>query len=144
MQYTPPIKALRLWQIRAALLWVALLLACFCLFWTSVLLFPIVTAVTATFLTVIFWYLPRFRKSCRISCKKNGIVIEQGVIFKKCQILTFNRMIFAQNFSTPLSRLFGLSFVILKSVHTAVLIPELSKAATKEILSECEQNEKGI
>ncbi|MBR7131920.1 MAG: hypothetical protein IKD04_00145 [Clostridia bacterium] len=139
MVYTPPVKALRLWQIRAALLWVALLLACFALFSPSRLLFPILTALTAVFLTVILWYLPRFLRSCRISCQKNAIIIEQGVFVKKCQILSFNRLLFAQSLSTPLSRLLGLRVIILKGTRGRALIPELSKKASAEILSECEK-----
>lgn len=71
-----PVRTLLLWQIRVTVLFV--LLGAVCLYFCSVYkwFWVLVTVITAVFLFVILWYLPRFIRNYRIKLIGEAVIIE--------------------------------------------------------------------
>lgn len=70
-------------------------------------------------------YIPLFFKSYSFLCQDDALIISEGVIFKTTRIIARKKIIFAESYTTPLSRSFGLKGIIVKSARKAVFVPEI-------------------
>lgn len=120
-----PVRTLLLWQIRVTVLFVLLgavcLYFCFVYKWFWVL----VTVITAVFLFVILWYLPRFIRNYRIKLIGEAVIIENGVFIKTTHIMPYSRMIYTKSFTTPLAKAIGLTSISLKAARSSIIMPEI-------------------
>ena len=136
-----PKATLRLWQLRIAILFVLLFFLMFRLFsfWKWFLFpFSVVLIISIAF---IAWILPKFFQSYKISFDNSSITVSYGIIIKTTHIMPCRKLVYVKTFSTPLSRSFGLSGVILKAARVAVIVPEMKiidaeMLASKEVNSE--------
>lgn len=123
-----PKATLILWQIRIAItgsLFLAVI-AFFCIAFIW-LLIPLIL-LFIIILLLLFWYLPRYFNSYKILFPKGAIIINRGVFIKTSHIMPFSRLVYAQSFSTPLAKKFGLAAISLKAARTSIIIPEIYKA----------------
>ena len=120
-----PVRTLLLWQIRVTVLFV--LLGAVCLYFCSVYkwFWVLVTVITAVFLFVILWYLPRFIRNYRIKLIGEAVIIENGVFIKTTHIMPYSRMIYTKSFTTPLAKAIGLTSISLKAVRSSIIMPEI-------------------
>ncbi len=114
-----------LWQIRVTVLFV--LLGAVCLYFCSVYkwFWVLVTVITAVFLFVILWYLPRFIRNYRIKLIGEAVIIENGVFIKTTHIMPYSRMIYTKSFTTPLAKAIGLTSISLKAARSSIIMPEI-------------------
>ena len=120
-----PVRTLPLWQIRVTVLFV--LLGAVCLYFCSVYkwFWVLVTVITAVFLFVILWYLPRFIRNYRIKLIGEAVIIENGVFIKTTHIMPYSRMIYTKSFTTPLAKAIGLTSISLKAARSSIIMPEI-------------------
>ena len=120
-----PVRTLLLWQIRVTVLFV--LLGAVCLYFCSVYkwFWVLVTVITAVFLFVILWYLPRFIRNYRIKLIGEAVIIENGVFIKTTHIMPYSRMIYTKSFTTPLAKAIGLTSISLKAARSSIIMPEI-------------------
>ena len=120
-----PVRTLLLWQIRVTVLFV--LLRAVCLYFCSVYkwFWVLVTVITAVFLFVILWYLPRFIRNYRIKLIGEAVIIENGVFIKTTHIMPYSRMIYTKSFTTPLAKAIGLTSISLKAARSSIIMPEI-------------------
>lgn len=120
-----PVRTLILWQIRVTVLFV--LLGAVCLYFCSVYkwFWILVTVITAVFLFVILWYLPRFIRNYRIKLIGEAVIIENGVFIKTTHIMPYSRMIYTKSFTTPLAKAIGLTSISLKAARSSIIMPEI-------------------
>ena len=120
-----PVRTLLLWQIRVTVLFV--LLGAVCLYFCSVYkwFWVLVTVITAVFLFVILWYLPRFIRNYRIKLIGEAVIIENGVFIKTTHIMPYSRMIYTKSFTTPLAKAMGLTSISLKAARSSIIMPEI-------------------
>ena len=120
-----PVRTLLLWQIRVTVLFV--LLGAVCLYFCSVYkwFWVLVTVITAVFLFVILWYLPRFIRNYRIKLIGEAVIIENGVFIKTTHIMPYSRMIYTESFTTPLAKAMGLTSISLKAARSSIIMPEI-------------------
>ena len=134
--YTIPKKSLTLWRIRVVMLTLALL----CLFYVLPLpktVFIIASSVILFLsLLAIFWYLPQFIKSCRISVFDGKVIITRGVIIENTHIMPFSRLIHSQTVQTPLAKLFGLSMLFLKAARFRLFIVDMLDSDIESLINE--------
>ena len=134
--YTIPKKSLTLWRIRVIMLTLALL----CLFYVLPLpktVFIIASSVILFLsLLAIFWYLPQFIKSCRISVFDGKVIITRGVIIENTHIMPFSRLIHSQTVQTPLAKLFGLSMLFLKAARFRLFIVDMLDSDIESLINE--------
>ncbi len=140
-EYNLPRKTLLLWQIRAFAIGVILLSVCA---YFSFTLKPFaITAVVlgVIFALVVFWYLPKFFKTCKIQFINGSVVIKRGVFIKNTHILPFSRLIYTQTLVTPIAKLFSLTALTLKAARSYVFIPEMNEEDAKELLEAISRGE---
>ena len=120
-----PVRTLPLWQIRVTVLFV--LLGAVCLYFCSVYkwFWVLVTVITAVFLFVILWYLPRFIRNYRIKLIGEAVIIENGVFIKTTHIMPYSRMIYTKFFTTPIAKAMGLTSISLKAARSSIIMPEI-------------------
>ena len=120
-----PVRTLLLWQIRVTVLFV--LLGAVCLYFCSVYIWfwVLVRVITAVFLFVILWYLPRFIRNYRIKLIGEAVIIENGVFIKTTHIMPYSRMIYTKSFTTPLAKAIGLTSISLKAARSSIIMPEI-------------------
>ena len=120
-----PVRTLLLWQIRVTVLFV--LLGAVCLYFCSVYkwFWVLVTVITAVFLFVILWYLPRFIRNYRIKLIGEAVIIENGVFIRTTHIMPYSRMIYTKSFTTPLAKAIGLTSISLKAARSSIIMPEI-------------------
>ena len=120
-----PVRTLLLWQIRVTVLFV--LLGAVCLYFCSGYkwFWVLVTVITAVFLFVILWYLPRFIRNYRIKLIGEAVIIENGVFIKTTHIMPYSRMIYTKSFTTPLAKAIGLTSISLKAARSSIIMPEI-------------------
>lgn len=141
-EYKLPRKTLLLWQIRA--ISAAVLIFGFCAyFYIAKTFLLILAAVLAALIAYLcFFYLPRFFRGCKIVFLNGAVVVEWGVFIKSTHILPFSRLIYAQTFTTPIAKLFGLTAVTLKAARKSILIPEMLAEDAINLITEITQEEK--
>ncbi len=93
----------------------------------------IITA-AALLLSAVIVYLRFYFKKYSITVDKGAIIVKSGVIIRTERLLPAPRLIFAESFTTPLSRLLGLSQLSLRAIKVNLITAELTKAQTKSIL----------
>ena len=81
-EYKIPLKALLLWQIRTALIWVLLSAVCGFFCFTIRPLLILIAVLTFLFAIIIFLYLPKYYKLCKIEYLNGAVVVKNGVIFR--------------------------------------------------------------
>ena len=120
-----PVRTLLLWQIRVTVSFV--LLGAVCLYFCSVYkwFWVLVTVITAVFLFVILWYLPRFIRNYRIKLIGEAVIIENGVFIRTTHIMPYSRMIYTKSFTTPLAKAMGLTSISLKAARSSIIMPEI-------------------
>lgn len=133
-EYNLPKKTLWLWQIRGiAIAFLFILVSAYFSF--DLKPFAITTAIIAVlFGLFIFWYLPKFFKTCKIQFINGAVVIKRGVFIKNTHILPFSRLIYTQTLETPVAKLFSLTALTLKAARSYVFIPEMKKEEAQELL----------
>ena len=130
-----PKATLHLWQSRTTIFFVLLLFLLSWLFMFSkwfLLPFSIVLIVSIVF---IAWILPRFFQSYKISFDNSSITVSYGIMIKTTHIMPYRKLVYVKTFSTPLSRSFGLSGVILKAARVAVIVPEMEITDAQKLAS---------
>lgn len=134
-EFILPKKTRLLWQIRAFVIFLVLLLfflylsKSFKIFTFFAAILPLISAF------FILWYLPVFFKSCNLKIINNSVIIKRGVFFQNTHIFPFSRLIYTQSFTTPLARIFGLSALTLKAARSRIFVPELETENTKRFLA---------
>ncbi len=93
----------------------------------------IITAVIC-FLSAVIVYLRLFLKKYSITVGRNAIIVKSGVIIKTERVLPLPRLIYAERFTTPLSRLMGLSQLSLRAVKVNIITAELEKESVEKIV----------
>lgn len=134
MENLLPQKTRILWQIRIASAFILIIgaVAAFIPLTVWMLLPSGIILIIA--LIFLFWYIPAYFKSYQITVKAGTVIIDRGVFIKTSHIMPFPRLVFAQSFSTPLSKRFGLTAVALKAARGMVLIPEMYTADALRLL----------
>ncbi len=133
-EYFLPKKTLFLWMLRFAIVGGLLLgLIKYALgrfSWGNI---P-VKAIGILLAVCILVYIPLYFRSYKITIMQNAVIIQSGVIVRSKHIMPFSRLLYAQSFSSPLSRLFGLSAMTLKATRSRVFIPEISSKAVQTVI----------
>lgn len=131
---TLPKKALLLWRIRIFLLGIFLFAICL-YFWTTFRwAVSVATVIGLLVLFMLFWYLPRFISSYKITIQESAVVIKSGVFIKSIHVMPFSRMIYTQTFTTPLAKKMGLTAVTLKAARSRIFLPEMTKEDAKAFI----------
>ena len=91
-------------------------------------------AVLAAFFTAWLFYLPRRLRRHRITLNENAVMVQRGVFIRMTYVMPYPRLIYAQRYSTPLGRLFGLAGIRLKAARGALTLPLLEESDLKAIL----------
>lgn len=136
-----PKKTLLLWQIRVVMLTIALIAIMIYYAETMPFLNSVAVIVGILALVAVVWYLPKFFATYEIKLKGEAIIVNYGIFIKISHIMPYSRLIYAQSFSTPLARLFGVTALSLKAARSHVIIPEVNiddamkviKSLTKEV-----------
>mgnify|MGYP003290109396 CR=1 FL=1 len=134
MESRLPEKTLTLWQIRFTAVFAVLIgVLAFFLKYSKWLFIPIsiIAALGAVF---IIWFLPLYFKSFIITVNDTAIKVSRGVFFKLTNIMPYPRLVFAQSFSTPVARRFGLTGVTLRAARGLLVIPEMNIDDAKVLL----------
>lgn len=118
-------KTLLLWQFRIVMLTTVLVLIALYFKARFDFLGSVALIIAIIGLAVICLYLPKFFSTYEISSKNDAIIINYGVFVRISHIMPYSRLIYAQGFSTPMARLFGLSAVVLRAARSYLLIPEI-------------------
>lgn len=120
-----PVRTLLLWQIRATVLFILLIWVClyFCSMYKWI--WVLTTVITAVFLFVMLWYLPRYIRNYRIKLIGEAVIIENGVFIKTTHIMPYSRMIYTKSFTTPLAKAMGLTAISLKAARSSIIMPEI-------------------
>ncbi len=123
---TLPKKTLILWQIRVVML--TAILVGTALYYGKAMPFLNSVALILGFLALVcvVWYLPTFFNTFEIKLKGEAIIVDYGIFIKISHIMPYSRLIYAQSFSTPLARLFGVTALSLKAARSHVIIPEIN------------------
>ncbi len=133
-EFKLPKRTLLLWQIRFALIWFLLSAACYLVSLKLEVFIIILVILAILFFLAIFLYLPKYHSVFKIKCLRDAVVVENGVIFNRCHILPFSRLIYSQTINTPLSKPFGVTAVTMKAARSFIYIPELMDEDVKEFL----------
>ncbi len=134
MESRLPEKTLTLWQIRFTAVFAVLIgVLAFFLKYSKWLFIPIsiIAVLGAVF---IIWFLPLYFKSFIITVNDTAIKVSRGVFFKLTNIMPYPRLVFAQSFSTPVARRFGLTGVTLRAARGLLVIPEMNIDDAKVLL----------
>lgn len=125
--YFLPRKTLFLWQIRAVMLF--LLLTAFTLLLSLPLIYTlsVLGVILLAAIFTLFWYLPRFVKSCTINFTDGVVIIRRGVFFEKIHIFPSAKLIYTQTLTSPLANAFNLSALSLKAARSRLIIPEMNR-----------------
>ncbi len=132
--YTLPKRSLWLWRIRAVLIAIAVSFVCYYLPLPLDLTIIIITVILFLCCTAVFWYLPKFVKSCRITVLNDSVIIKRGVIIENTHILPFTRLIHTLTIQTPLAKLLRLNMVLLKAARFKIFVPELRQKDAEGLL----------
>lgn len=138
--YTLSDKALRLWRD-----WLALLYMLLMFLWGVLLaLFPPAAwiaggALLPAGLLLWFWYLPRLMKSYRVILNEEAVTLSRGVLIRRQYLLPCPRLIYVEQFSTPLSALRGLRGLRLRAARGQLTIMALDKADAEDFLSRLDE-----
>lgn len=135
MPYKLPTKTLRLWQIRAALLDLIVLVICLYFHISIGWFLQIYCLFTPFFLIFIFWYLPKYINAYSIGIKKDSVIIESGVFIKTTHIMPDSRMIYTRTFTSPIAKRFNITAISLKAARSRIFIPEMKESDVNNILS---------
>lgn len=136
-----PVKTLLLWRIRAVAIAALLFALCLYFYFSATFVYIFSAVLVATLLYFCLFYLPRFFKGCKIIFLNGSVVVEWGVFIKSTHILPFSRLIYAQTFTTPIAKLFGLTAVTLKAARKSILIPEMLTADAIKLITELTREE---
>ena len=139
-----PAKTLLLWQIRAAVIDIFVLVVCLYFRMNLSWLLQVYGLFTAFILLITFWYFPKYIASYSIKIQGDSVVIDSGVFIKSTQIMPYSKMIYTQTFTSPLAKKFGITAISLKAARSRIFIPEMDESDAKEflsILSKGEENE---
>ncbi len=134
MESRLPEKTLTLWQIRFTALFAVLIgVLAYFLKYSKWLFIPIgvFSVLGAVF---IIWFLPLYFKSFIITADDTAIKVSRGVFIKLTNIMPYPRLVFAQSFSTPVARHFGLTGVTLRAARGLLVIPEMNIDDAKILL----------
>ena len=138
--YTPPKNSVLLWQIRIS---VMLTSTAFVLFYATrvfslgfQMLLLIEGVLCLVGIVLVFAYIPTYFKRYAISICDNAFIIKSGVFLTHERIMPEPRMIYAERYYTPLSKVLGLSGIILRASRAATFCAELSDKDINEILKE--------
>ncbi|MCI8361230.1 MAG: hypothetical protein HFE86_07850 [Clostridiales bacterium] len=142
--YTLSVKALRLWRD-----WLALLYMLLMFLWGALLaLFPPAAWISGGVflpagLLLWFWYLPRLRKSYRVTLSQKAVTLSRGVFVRRQYLLPCPRLIYVEQFSTPLSALRGLRGLRLRAARGQLTVLALDKADAEDFLSKLDEINSG-
>ena len=74
-----------------------------------------------------FWYFPRLQKSYRLTLSEEAVTLTRGVLIRRQYLLPCPRLIYVEQFSTPLAGLLGLRGIRLRAARGRLTVPALSK-----------------
>ena len=131
---TLPKRTTWLWILR--ILFVTFLLVALCLYFTPLFSFLKIAAIVIGVLGLItsFVYLPFFFKTYKIILSNDAVIVKFGILIKIEHIMPYKRMIYAQSFETPLSRVLGIAAVRLKAARSYLLVAEIEKESARAII----------
>lgn len=134
MTFSVPKKSRILWQIRIFLL-TALLCGAVCAFvgFTKWMFIP-AGAICAAGLAAVFWYVPAAARAFSVSVSESMIAVKSGVFFKNVHIMPHLKIIYAQSYETPVSKVLHLTGVALRAARATVLVPEIAAEDAKVLL----------
>ena len=138
------VKALRLWRD-----WLALLYMLLMFLWGVLLaLFPTAAWIAGGVLLpagllLWFWYLPRLRKSYRVTLSSKAVTLSRGVLIRRQYLLPCPRLIYVEQFSTPLSALRGLRGLRLRAARGQLTVLALDKTDAEDFLFQLDEINKG-
>ena len=136
MKFYAPKKGLTLWRIYLGLI---LLWAIFSCIFLAFFLHP---AAVTTFLIIAisisafanFYYLPKLRESMSITISEEAIVYTSGVFINRRHILPRPRMIYTEQFYTPISLAMGLRNLRLHATRGMIYIFSLDASDAAQII----------
>lgn len=122
---TLPQKTVLLWQIRVVML--TAIIVAICIYYGKAMPFlnSVALIIALISLALNLFYIPKFLHGFEILFKNDAIIINYGVLIKFSHIMPYSRLIYAQSFATPLSRLFGVTALSLKAARSRVIVPEI-------------------
>lgn len=128
-----PLKTIRLWQRRIAVIFILTIAILVSLALLSG--WFIIPAVFLFALLIILevWLLPLYLNSYGIELKSSCLRIKKGLIFKSETILFKTRLICLKTYILPDAKSVRLSLVVLKTYKGYVFIPELEEETVKRL-----------
>lgn len=138
--YTLSASTLRLWRG-----WLVLLYMLLMFLWGVLLaLFPLAAWIAGgillpTGLVLWFWYLPRLQKSYRLTLSAEAVALSRGVFIRRQYLLPCPRLIYVEQFSTPLSALLGLRGLRLRAARGQLTVAAMDKADAEDFLIRLEE-----
>lgn len=138
--YCPTKNTVILWQIRVVVMSTILCAAAvYVSFAIKMKLFLAVAIISAIFTLkalLVFWYIPIYFKGYELAINENALIIKSGVILRHERIMPEPRLVYTERYRTPLSRVLGLSGLLLRATRAATFSAELPDAYIDEILKE--------
>lgn len=136
MAFRLPKEALTLWRIYMLIAMIWGLLVCGLL---AMLLPPKIAVVSLVVLLfasafLLFYYLPRLHDSVHIVLTEEAILYTRGVFFNRKYIMPLPRMIYVQQFNTPISAAMRLRNLRLRAARSQLTVFSLSDKDAEEIL----------
>ncbi len=131
---TLPKRTTLLWFVRVIL--ITFILVMLCLYFAPLFSPLKIAAIVIGVLGVIsaFVYLPFFFKTYKIILSNDAVIVKYGILIKVEHIMPYKRMIYAQSFETPLTRILGVTAVRLKAARSYLLVAEIEKESAQAII----------
>ena len=125
-QFLPKITVV-LWILRTIFLFT---LSAFVFIILKIYFSVVFLLVSAGIITV---YLLLFLKGYKIVFSDKFLKVEYGLIFRTTRIIPFNKIIYIKVLKTPILKAFGVSIVIIKSVNSTFVLPELETSQAEKL-----------
>lgn len=132
--YYPPKNTLFLWQIRLNLLLVLVLLLNLWIFAFSSVFLGIFIFLFAVSLFFTVFYFPKYFKNYSLTLKENALILKSGVFVLRERIMPYPRMVYAERRQTPISKILGVTGLILHATRAATFTVEFGNNDVFEIM----------
>lgn len=131
-QFLPKITVV-LWVLRTVLFFAASTIFFIVLKIYFVAVFLLISA------GIITVYLLLFFKGYKLSLSGNFLKVENGIIFRTTRIIPFNKIIYLKTLKTPVLKAFGVRTVIIKTVNSTLVLPEMKTKKAEKLKENFEE-----
>lgn len=136
MEFTPPRAALTLWRVYSCA--VSALALVLCVFLSLILPPPVSAALFSLVILsgafLCFFYLPKLRENSRVILSSEAIMYTTGVFIRRKYLFPLPRMIYTEQFKTPVSSAMNLCNIRLRAARSRLTVFSLSSADAQKIL----------